>query len=111
MAYTHRMTASITSQVLQQPKHHTRHKEYTRQAMCCWLLLWFEPCLPGVTNQPSIHDACRLTSPVILRQYLTWLQRTAVAPPGTPVWPGWCWALGVAAGGMAMTLVHHQFFW
>lgn len=53
----------------------------------------------------------RLSSPVILRQYLTWLQRIAVAPPGTPVWPGWLWALGVAAGGMGMTLVHHQFFW
>jgi hypothetical protein len=54
---------------------------------------------------------CRLSSPVILRQYLSWLQRIAVAPPGTPVWPGWLWALGVAAGGMGMTLVHHQFFW
>lgn len=54
---------------------------------------------------------CRLSSPVLLKKYLTWLQGAAVALPGTATWPGWLWALGVAACGMGMTLVHHQFFW
>lgn len=63
------------------------------------------PCLPAQ------HWVRRLTSPVLLKKYLTWLQDARVAPPGTATWPGWLWALGVAACGMGITLVHHQFFW
>ncbi|KAF6260228.1 P-loop containing nucleoside triphosphate hydrolase protein [Scenedesmus sp. NREL 46B-D3] len=43
--------------------------------------------------------------------FLEWLQADSAAPGSTPPWRGWCWALAVASGGVAMTLVHHQFFW
>lgn len=59
--------------------------------------------------------ACRLGTPVVLRQFLRWLakDRSAVAA-GTPVppqWQGWLLALALGACGFSMCIIHHQLFW
>lgn len=53
---------------------------------------------------------CRLSSPVALKYFLLWLELDA-AGVGGGEWRGWMLALAVTAGGVGMTLVHHQFFW
>lgn len=69
----------------------------------------YHHCIIATANH--ICTTCRLLSPLALRQFLSWMTASHVTPESAPVWLGWCWAIAVAAGGVGMTLVHHQFFW
>lgn len=54
--------------------------------------------------------ACRIGSPVLLRQLLQWLTRAA-SPEGAPAFEGWMWAGLLASSGFLLTMIHHQFLW
>ncbi len=51
----------------------------------------------------------RVLSPLALRQFLQWLMNDSIST--LPEWQGWMWALCVSSGALALTLMHHQFFW
>jgi hypothetical protein len=54
--------------------------------------------------------ACRVCSPIALRQFLRWMAGEG-AQPGAGQAAGWGWALLLCTGGALMIVIHHQFFW
>jgi len=59
--------------------------------------------------QTPISSLCRLVSPVVLRQFLLWLQ--AYGAGQNPIaWKGWGLAVLLGFGGFVMAILHHQLF-
>ncbi|GAX75678.1 hypothetical protein CEUSTIGMA_g3121.t1 [Chlamydomonas eustigma] len=58
----------------------------------------------------GIEVGLRLSSPVVLRTFLLWLQSYA-AGNSPPEWQGWIIALGLGLCGFAAAILHHQLFY
>eukprot|EP00878_Enallax_costatus_P014214 GHUV01014868.1.p1 GENE.GHUV01014868.1~~GHUV01014868.1.p1 ORF type:complete len:677 (+),score=122.01 GHUV01014868.1:181-2211(+) len=90
-------------------KHQGKRKQPNLTTLTLLRLYWPQLVLHSFWVLTEI--AVRLLSPLALRQFLSWMTASQSSPETAPVWLGWCWAIAVAAGGIGMTLIHHQFFW
>lgn len=58
----------------------------------------------------ALEIAVRLLGPVILRQFLIWLQDYNDGNTNEQ-WQGWMLAVALGSTGLAMAILHHQLFW